>query len=147
VLRAFLITVLVSALAGAGGLAAAASEQQAVQAKRVLVDGGGSYTDVSAAGLARMLAKKTFPLINVHIPYDGEIDGTDLFIPFDQVNTHLGQLPSDKKAPIVLYCRSGHMSAIAAATLVKGGFTNVLNLEGGMIAWEKVGYQLVHRSR
>lgn len=147
VLRTFLIAVLVSALAGASGLAAAASEQQAVQAKRVRVEGGGSYTDVTAAGLARMLAKKTFPLINVHIPYESEIDGTDLFIAFDQVNTHLGQLPSDKKAPIVLYCRSGHMSAIAAETLVKRGFTNVLNLDGGMIAWEKAGYPLTHRSR
>jgi len=145
--RTFLIAVLVSALAGAGGLAPAASEEQAVQAKRAGVEGGGSYTDVSAAGLARMLAKKTFPLVNVHIPYEGEIDGTDLFIAFDQVNTHLSQLPSDKKAPIVLYCRSGHMSAIAAETLVKRGFTNVFNLDGGMVAWEKAGYPLAHRGR
>jgi len=145
--RTFLIAVLVSALAGAGGLAAVASEQQAVQAKQIWVEGNGSYTDVTAAGLARMLAKKNFPLINVHSPYEGEIDGTDLFIPFDQVNTHQGQLPPDKKAPIVLYCRSGHMSAIAAETLVKRGFTNVWNLDGGMVAWEKAGYLLTHRGR
>lgn len=143
-----LIAVLVSALAGVGGaLTASASEQETVQARRVPVEGGGSYTDVPATGLARMLAKKAFPLINVHIPYEGEIGGTDLFIAFDQVGAHLGQLPTDKKAPIVLYCRSGHMSAIAAGTLVKRGYTNVWNLEGGMVAWEKGGYPLVHRSR
>ena len=45
--------------------------------QQVPVEGGGSYTDVSAGGLAAMLDDKDFPLINVHIPYEGEIEGTD----------------------------------------------------------------------
>jgi phage shock protein E len=118
-----------------------------VETRLVPVDGGGHYTDVSAAGLASMLARKGFPLINVHVPYEGEIAGTDLFLPFDQVGRSLGRLPADKSAKLVLYCRSGHMSAIAARTLVGLGYTNVWNLEGGMIAWEDAGHPVVHKKR
>jgi phage shock protein E len=57
---------------------------------------------VSAAGLASMPAKKDFPLINVHVPYEGEIDGTDLLVPFDQVGANVATLPADKSARLVL---------------------------------------------
>jgi len=34
------------------------------------------------------------------------------------------------------------MSAIAAETLVKLGYTNLWNLDGGMVAWEQAGYEI-----
>ncbi len=108
----------------------------------VPVEGGGSYTDVSAEGLARMLENKDFPLINVHIPYAGEIEGTDEFIPFDQIEQNIDKLPADKDALMVIYCRSGSMSGISARTLVDLGYTDVWNLDGGMIAWEASGQTL-----
>jgi rhodanese-related sulfurtransferase len=108
---------------------------------------GGAYTDVDAAGLAALLTAKSFPLINVHIPYEGEIDRTDLFIPFDQIEANLSRLPADKGARIVLYCRSGSMSATAARALVRRGYTDVWNLDGGMLAWARAGYPLRHRPR
>ena len=85
--------------------------------------------------------------MNVHIPYEGEIPPTDLFVPYNEVEQYLRQFPPDKTAKIVLYCRSGSMSATAAKTLVKQGFTNVWNLEGGMVDWEKQGYKLVRQSK
>ncbi len=140
------VFVLILAACGAGG-AAAPSQEQALQTQGVPVEGGGSYTDVNAAGLASMLEDKDFLLINVHVPYAGEIEGTDLLIPFDQIEQNLGKLPAEKDAKIVVYCRSGGMSAIAARTLVKLGYTNVWNLDGGMIGWEQAGYSLVSKSR
>ncbi len=80
-------------------------------------------------------------LVNVHIPYEGHIDGTDDFVPFDEIGTWDG-LPADRAAPIALYCRSGSMSAQASATLVELGYTNVIDLEGGMNAWTATGNQL-----
>ena len=108
----------------------------------VPVDGGGSYTDVSADGLALMLKNKEFPLINVHIPYEGEIEGTDDFIPFDQIKQNIDKLPADKDSRVVIYCRSGSMSGISARSLVELGYTDVWNLDGGMIAWEASGRTL-----
>jgi rhodanese-related sulfurtransferase len=108
------------------------------------VEGGGSYTDVSAGGLALLLENKDFPLINVHIPYAGEIDGTDEFIPFDQIEQNPDKLPINKDARLVIYCRSGGMSGISARTLVELGYTDVWNLDGGMIAWEASGWRLLN---
>ncbi len=104
---------------------------------------GGVYTNVSSAQLAEMLQNKDFFFANTHIPYEGEIADTDAFIPFDRTAQRLNEYPADKNAKIVLYCRSGRMSAIAAEALMKAGYTNVWNLEGGMIAWEQAGYPLL----
>lgn len=106
---------------------------------------GGSYTDVSVEGLASLLENEDFPLINVHIPYEGEIDGTDEFIPFNEIEANLNKLPTDKNARIVLYCRSGSMSAQASQTLVELGYNDVWNLDGGMIAWKNSGRSLINR--
>jgi rhodanese-related sulfurtransferase len=113
----------------------------------VPVEGGGSYFDVSVAGLASMLRAKDFPLINVHIPYEGEIEPTDAFIPYNEIEQNLGRLPADKSARIVLYCRSGSMSATAARVLAKQGYANVYNLDGGMIAWKAAGHPLADKKR
>jgi rhodanese-related sulfurtransferase len=107
----------------------------------VTVDGG-YYLNVTPSELNTMLEDKDFVFINVHIPFAGNIAGTNLSIPYDQIGQGLAQLPSDKNAKIVLYCRSGRMSAIAAETLVKLGYTNLWNLDGGMAAWEQAGFEL-----
>lgn len=119
----------------------------AEQIQQVHVESGGNYTDVSAIGLASLLEEKDFPLINVHVPYEGEIEGTDLFIPFDEIGQNLDKLPADKGSKIVLYCRSGSMSATAARELVSLGYTDVWNMDGGMIAWKQAGYPLLNEGR
>ena len=113
--------------------------------RKVSVGAGRSYTNVSPAALARLLEPKSFPLINVHIPYAGEIGRTDLFIPFDQVEVNARKLPADKSARLVVYCRSGRMSAIAVRTLVALGYRDVWHLDRGMIAWQRAGYPLIRK--
>jgi rhodanese-related sulfurtransferase len=103
---------------------------------------GGTYLNVTPLELKTMLAGKDFVFINVHIPFAGNIANTDLSIPYDEIEQNLAKLPADKKAKIVLYCRSGRMSAIAAETLVKLGYTNLWNLDGGMAVWEQAGYEI-----
>ncbi|HLF75218.1 MAG TPA: rhodanese-like domain-containing protein [Anaerolineales bacterium] len=103
---------------------------------------GGSYKNVSVNELATMLKNKDFVFVNVHIPFEGDIAATDLSVSYDQIAQNLSQLPSDKNAKIVLYCRSGRMSEIAAEELVSLGYTNIWNLEGGMVQWEQAGFDL-----
>lgn len=134
------------AVMAVAGMATPAAASEAA-AREVVVASVGTYFDVDPSGLAAMLPGKTFPLINVHVPYEGEIEGTDLFIPFDQVEQQRGALPSDTGARIVLYCRTGRMSATAAETLVRLGYTDVWNLAGGMVAWEQAGYPLLTNER
>ena len=50
--------------------------------------------------------------INVHVPDEGSIAGTDLSIPFDRIEARKSALPGTS-TPLAVYCRSGRMSAIA----------------------------------
>ena len=118
-----------------------AKPTESVTGSVVKVDGG-SYLNVTPSELKTMLDKKDFIFVNVHIPFAGNIGSTDLSIPYDQIEQNLTQLPADKNAKIVFYCRSGRMSAIAAEALVKLGYTNLWNLDGGMAAWEMDGLQI-----
>ena len=104
---------------------------------------GGSYRNITPEQLKSKLGNKDFFFVNVHIPYAGEIAGTDSFVPYDEIEPNLSRFPRDKGAEMVLYCRSGSMSATAAKTLVRLGYTNILNLDGGMLEWEKQGYELL----
>ena len=53
--------------------------------------------------------------------------------------------PLTSRSRILLYFRTGHMSAIAAAGLVARGYTSVADLRGGMVAWEATGRSVATR--
>lgn len=124
-------------------LTACQSKPSEITEPKINVDNG-TYANVNAGELDIMLKEKDFMFINVHIPFEGNIAGTDLSIPYDQIiePANLAQIPVDKSAKIVLYCRSGRMSAIAAEELVKLGYTNIWNLKGGMLDWEREGFEI-----
>jgi rhodanese-related sulfurtransferase len=103
------------------------------------------YIDISIDQLKAALDNKNFTLVNVHIPYEGELPQTDAFIPYNEIEVNLSQLPADKNANIVLYCRSGRMSAEAAQNLAKLGYTRLVEVDGGMQAWQSAGNELINK--
>jgi rhodanese-related sulfurtransferase len=136
------ITVLIGAAAACGGGQDSGQEPRPAIGQKVDTPEG-SYIDISAQELAGMLEEKDFRFINVHVPYEGEIQPTDHFVPFDEVEERIDAFPSEKDAKIALYCRSGSMSATAARELVRLGYTNVWNLSDGMLGWADAGYPVV----
>lgn len=46
------------------------------------------------------------------------------------------ELEEWKNEPIYIYCRSGNRSGQACLILETAGFTNLINVSGGMLAWQ-----------
>jgi rhodanese-related sulfurtransferase len=67
---------------------------------------------------------------------DGRIAGAHL-VPLPVLSMRVGDLPKD--TPIVCICRSGSRSSLAADQLARQGFAEVINLNGGMMAWARAG--------
>ena len=128
------------ALVACGGGSTTTDVGNGAVGTRVEVEGG-AYFDISPRTLESWLADKDFLLVNVAVPYVGEIESTDEFIPLDEIEGRLDAFPQ-QDAKIVVYCRSGATSAEAARKLVRLGYSNVWNLEGGMMAWQEAGYPL-----
>lgn len=86
----------------------------------------------------RMATGADFFLLDVREPFEQQICqlGGHL-IPLTELNDRLHELPTDR--PLVVHCKLGGRSATAVELLQSRGFENVVNLEGGIIAWaEKI---------
>jgi rhodanese-related sulfurtransferase len=105
------------------------------------------YENISVDRFVEMMNHKDFILINVHIPYEGEIAETDLLIPFNAVDEHKPELTNDKDTKVVVYCMTGPMGDIAAQRLVRMGYTRVVHFKGGMKAWKRTGRTLLFRPK
>lgn len=124
----------------------AASPTTTTAVKTAEPSSSGGYQTLTVDAFADILAKNKsqYKIVNVHIPYEGEIEGTDAKIPYNNINALMAGLP-DKNAPIILYCRSGRMSEIASRALIEKGYTRVWDVSGGMIAWEASGRKIVNK--
>lgn len=118
---------------------------EAIQKESIQLPGQG-YGVVTTDELLNMLKSKDFTLVNVHIPYEGELPQTDVFIPYDEIDKYLDRLPADKNTKIVLYCKTDRMSRIAAERLVELGYTNIWDMKGGMLEWRQKGYPILNAS-
>ncbi len=68
------------------------------------------------------------------------IAGTTL-IPLDALEMRMNEL--DPKRPVIVVCRSGSRSLVAAQQLNARGFANAKSLAGGLIAWVEEGHPVV----
>jgi len=100
------------------------------------------YQTLTVVELVQWLKAKDFLLINVHIPYAGDIPGTDASVPYNKIGELEAALGNDKGKKAVLYCKSGPMSVAAAKKLVQLGYHAIWDLPEAMIGWTKAGHKL-----
>lgn len=99
----------------------------------------GSYRVVSVEELNTMLENKDFTLVNVHIPWEGDIPQTDQRLAYDTLDQNLS-LPPQKNDKILVYCYTSGMAKIAVETLLANGYKNIWMVDGGLSAWSGAGY-------
>lgn len=63
-------------------------------------------------------------------------------IALGSLQKRMGDIDKYKDKPVVVYCRSGNRSAVAASQLTAAGFQDVVNLQGGVQAWQTAGMPL-----
>ena len=134
---------------GVLGAAVAISDSGPLVGKRMVANDppseAAAMAEITSRQLKAMLNRKDFFLVNVHVPYEGEIEKTDAFIAYDKIPENLGRLPKDKNAEIVVYCLTGRMSALAERELRGLGYTRVFVLSGGMNDWARNGYKIIKK--
>lgn len=74
---------------------------------------------------------------------DNELSGGRIggarHIPLGVLKKRVKDIERYKESPVLVYCRTGARSAVAASQLVAAGFTDVTNLKGGIQAWQSAG--------
>lgn len=77
-----------------------------------------------------------FQLIDVREPFEYEVSNLNgVNIPLSGVVIESEKISKD--IPVVIHCRSGKRSAQAVMLLEQEGFTNLSNLQGGILAWKE----------
>lgn len=131
-------------LAGCGGATAGAGGQPSAAASTSAASPASSPSRLLGPdAFAGALSSGDRFVVNVHTPDQGSIAGTDAAIPFDRLSARAGELPAETTTPLAIYCRSGTMSAKASVTLAAMGYTDVVELRGGMKAWSAAGRELL----
>ncbi len=132
-----ILALAVAALAACGG---GGGETSAPSAEAIDVSALPPSVDVHTT--QALLDNPDVFMVDVREPDEyaaGHIPGITL-IPVGEIADRLGELPTDKE--IILTCRTGNRSGQAAEFLRGLGFTNVHNMEGGIVAWREAGYEV-----
>jgi rhodanese-related sulfurtransferase len=105
-----------------------------------------AYQDLNAKQFYEMMQKeKDVIILDVRTPqeYQEGYISNAINIPVQILGQQLDKLNNFKDKKILVYCRSGHRSAIASQILDKAGFKNVYNLKGGLFEWKASGLPFV----
>lgn len=99
-----------------------------------------SVPEISVDDLKNILEVEKCFLIDVREPYEfaeGHIK-TAVNIPLGELGEKVTAVVPDKSAHVYVNCRSGVRSVKATQKLLDMGYANTKNVEGGILAWEKI---------
>ena len=98
-----------------------------------------SMPAVSVTEAKRKLDSGEAIVVDVREPNEwrqGHIAGATL-MPLSTLSSGFGSLPKDRE--VLLICQSGNRSGVAQGFLARSGFSSAINVQGGMIAWQRHG--------
>lgn len=72
----------------------------------------------------------------------GHIEGA-AFLPLSEFEQRYESMLREKNAKIVMQCRSGKRSMNACMFLLSKGYSDLNNLEGGILAWTEAGFPVI----
>jgi len=107
----------------------------------------GAVPQTTSKDLAEQFRRGTVTVLDVRARSEweaGHLPGV-ANIPVGHLADRLGEIPRDK--PVVVHCQGGARSAIAASLLRARGYTNVVNLSGGLADWEAAGNPIERAGR
>lgn len=100
-------------------------------------DQGAVYVNITAEEAKEIMdTEEGYVILDVREQdeYDaGHISGA-ILIPYTQIEAKANEMLPDKDQLILVYCRSGRRSKLAAEILVELGYTNIKEF-GGIIDW------------
>jgi rhodanese-related sulfurtransferase len=102
-------------------------------------------TDLNVSEFSSKVTEAGIITLDVRTPgefNEGHIEGAEL-IDFQSGNFENEIATLDKTKTYAVYCRSGSRSGQAVKIMSDAGFTNLYNLNGGVIDWANAGLPLV----
>ena len=105
-----------------------------------------STNDLSVSEFSNKVAETGVITLDVRTPgefNEGHIKGA-LLVDFQSGNFENEVASLDKSKTYAVYCRSGSRSGQAVKVMSEAGFTNIYNLNGGVIDWANAGMTLVN---
>jgi len=103
---------------------------------------------ISPVSAVRMINNDDALLLDVREPAEygrGHIQDARN-IPFSSLKEKLNGIMQYKDKPVLAYCGSGVVSGRACKTLKHAGFSNVHNLEGGLVSWQDAKLPLTNKT-
>ena len=105
--------------------------------------GGAAIEEVDVPTTAAALKQPQIQIIDCRSEREwrsGHLKGSTL-MPLGSIGSRMNEL--DKEQPVIVVCRSGHRSSIAARQFTSAGFTDVKSMKGGINAWSRAGKPLI----
>lgn len=147
-LKRYLLAVLAAAILASAGCAGTADDNADTTEDQIITTGESGetaapqneeavYVSISAQKAKSMMdSENGYIILDVRTPEEfaeGHIPGA-ILMPYDEVAGRAADELPDKAQLILVYCRSGRRSKLAAQTLAELGYTNIKEF-GGIIDW------------
>jgi rhodanese-related sulfurtransferase len=118
------------------------ASQKAMTTEEMVAEAKESICEVTVSEAKELLDKGGYLFLDCREPKEykmGHIPGA-VNIPRGLLEFKIANKVPDKMTQIVMYCKKGGRGCLAACTLCRMGYENVVNMDGGWLAWEKAGY-------